>query len=54
MNRDGWKPLSAVAAMHERGSVMTIDRRLLGEQAGVLSPAHMRAVDDGLRLVLSL
>jgi mRNA interferase MazF len=34
--------------------LLTIDRRLLGEQAGVLSPAHMRAVDDGLRLVLSL
>jgi mRNA interferase MazF len=34
--------------------LLTVDRRLLGEQAGVLSPAHMRAVDDGLRLVLSL
>jgi len=34
--------------------LLTIDRKLLGEQAGVLSSAHMRAVDDGLRLVLSL
>jgi mRNA interferase MazF len=34
--------------------LLTIDRRLLGEQAGTLTPAHMRAVDDGLRLVLSL
>lgn len=34
--------------------LLTIDRRLLDEQAGVLSTAHMRAVDDGLRLVLSL
>jgi mRNA interferase MazF len=34
--------------------LLTVDRRLLDEQAGVLSPAQVRAVDDGLRLVLSL
>jgi mRNA interferase MazF len=34
--------------------LLTIDRRLLGEQAGALSLAQMRAVDNGLRLVLNL
>lgn len=34
--------------------LLTIDRSLLDERAGVLSASHMRAVDNGLRLVLNL
>ena len=34
--------------------LLTIDRSLLDERAGVLSGSLMRAVDNGLRLVLNL
>jgi mRNA interferase MazF len=44
-------PTESVANVSQ---LLTIDRSLLDEQAGVLSPSHMRAVDDGLRLVLNL
>jgi mRNA interferase MazF len=34
--------------------LVTIDKRFLAEKAGTLTPEHLHAVDDGLRLVLSL
>jgi len=34
--------------------LVTIDKRFLAERAGTLTPEQLRAVEDGLRLVLSL
>jgi mRNA interferase MazF len=34
--------------------ILSIDRALLDEQIGTLNTVHLRALDDGLRLVLSL
>lgn len=34
--------------------LVTIDKRFLAERAGKLTPVQLRAVEDGLRLVLSL
>ena len=34
--------------------ILSIDRSLLDEQIGILNIVHLRALDDGLRLVLSL
>ncbi len=34
--------------------LVTIDKRLLAERAGKLTPDQLRSVEDGLRLVLSL
>jgi mRNA interferase MazF len=34
--------------------VLTIDKDFLTEQAGVVGRLHMRQIEDGLRLVLSL
>ena len=34
--------------------VVTIDKRFLAERAGKLTPEQLRAVEDGLRFVLSL
>ncbi len=34
--------------------LVTIDKRFLAERAGKLTPEQLRAVEDGLRLVLSL
>ena len=34
--------------------LVTLDRKYLSERAGNLSPKQMAAVDDGLRLVLSI
>lgn len=34
--------------------LLSIDRRLLDERIGTLKAGHLRALDDGLRLVLGL
>jgi mRNA interferase MazF len=34
--------------------LVTLDRKYLSDKAGDLSARHMAAVDDGLRLVLSI